>query len=203
MAIPGTTQVDPYRNESKQTFQARLVKEGRWQAFVARRNEIRMEPGMTKDRARELAVAEFPPLRTSSISEGGEDGQGDTSYGKEDFAEGATDAGAPEENYTVCVKWIAANLDNRDAKPSDAPAPWAWNLLIDARADAKFRTTTFWGNIHAKVAGGRGDEEEEEARKAHDGNILDTIAKLTAISKELQPQGHAVPAFGPEGAESR
>ena len=142
--------------ESRGHMENRLQREGRWEAFEARRRELKAD-GMTGSEAYQQAVTEFaePLSRTDGAPELVPKG---TFKGKR----------APGRK---AVEWVAEHVGIADVEPQDAPSGEAWSLLAWASSDAS-NTADFWKVVYPKILPTKSQIDAEDTMRGDDGRDL-------------------------------
>jgi hypothetical protein len=145
--------------ESKNELMDRLRREGRWEAFVKRREELKAE-GVPAKEAWWQAATEFPPPNGNGSS--GSNG----SAPKPDLS---ALKGKPAVTIAEAVAWASENLDCDSITPADAPSAGAWSMLQWARSSMAARGE-FYRNFVVKFLAApqeakRAAEAEREERK--------------------------------------
>ena len=134
--------------ESKAELTDRLRREGRWEAFKKRREELRAN-GTPAKQAWYQAAAEFPPPVAQPAA----------------TAVPAVDLralkGKPAVSIVQAAAWAFEQLDCDWVKPADAPSPGAWGRLEWARSSMMARSE-FYRTFVAKLV----LPPQEEAREA-------------------------------------
>ncbi len=154
--------------ESKAELTDRLRREGRWDAFKQRREELKAG-GTPAKQAWYEAAAEFPPPVQSAT---GEARTVDLEALK----------GKPAVSVVQVATWAFEQLDCDWILPADAPSPGAWSLREWARSSMAARTE-FYRLFVAKVLlppqeDARQAEKEREKRRMADGATQDAIERL-------------------------
>ena len=84
------------------------------------------------------------------------------------------------------VRWVADNLSNMQAKPSSAPSPTAWNMLVFARTNPT-QTAKFWSDLYKPIMLPAKKDLENTSRDLEDEErllgIIDQVRKMA--EKEL------------------
>jgi hypothetical protein len=128
------------RGESKGELTTRLRQEGRWDAFVKRREQLKAEGARAKD-AWEQAAAEFPPVDVpvgAAVVVVVDPVELEALRGKEPV--GMLEAVRWVFNF-ACVPWV---------KPGDAPSAGAWGLLQWAKRNPA-SLTEFYRTFAARL----------------------------------------------------
>ena len=134
--------------ESKAELTDRLRREGCWEAFKKRREELKAG-GMAASDAWDVASAEFPSLDTKPV--GGAVPTVDLQALK----------GKPPASIVQAAAWAFEQLDCDWITPADAPSAGAWSLLEWARSSMAARTE-FYRMFAARIV----LPPQEEARQA-------------------------------------
>jgi len=116
--------------ESKAELTDRLRREGRWDAFVRRREVLKTE-GVEAGEAWTMAAAEFPPATTPDAV------QSKLSLTREALE---TLRGKPRVYFMEAIEWVCDHLDADWVQPSDDPDLQSWRLRAWARYSAATRT---------------------------------------------------------------
>ena len=141
--------------ESKAELTDRLRREGRWDAFKKRREELKAGGTAAAD-AWGVATAEFPPADAKR------------SNGKASVVELRALKGKQAVSVVEAATWAFEYLDADWIKPADAPSAGAWSLREWARSSMAARTE-FYKMFATKLVmapqeKGRENTAEAEAR---------------------------------------
>jgi len=155
--------------ESKAELTDRLRREGRFDAFKKRREELKAG-GMPASDAWDAAAEEFPSP----------DAKPDT--GTVPKADLRALKGKPAVSVVQAAAWAFEQLDCDWITPADAPSPGAWSLREWARSSMAARTE-FYRLFVAKVLlppqeDARQAEKEREKRRMANGSTQDAIERL-------------------------
>ena len=134
--------------ESKAELTDRLRREGRWNDFVRRREQLKAE-GMDASEAWGVAAEEFPPPDAQRPN------------GKAPAADLRALKGKPPVPVVEAATWAFEYLDADWIKPADAPSAGAWSL----RDWARTRRTEFYKLFAARIVmppQEKAQEEDEE-----------------------------------------
>lgn len=201
--------VPPERwRESRNATKARLIREGRWEAYKARREELRKT--MPMHEAHQQAALEFPPLpegmvanpaaptnppsatstptrspsatTTASTSDGFE-----ADYTDEDLKQ---DSKPEQKRERVTerdiIRWVSENIRNEGKTIHDAPNGAAYALYFACRRDPDMERS-FWTQMWTKLLPSQA--EMDEARKYEDPathvlSAIEAIALYNSISEQ-------------------
>ncbi len=121
--------------ESRGQMEARLRREGRWDAFGARLKELKAE-GMTGTEAKAQAIEEFsePLPRTDD----------DAGRVPAEVFQGKVSTAQAE------VLWVKDHIGVTGVLPEDAPSSGAWGLYHRVMSEPA-NQTTFWTKIYPKI----------------------------------------------------
>ena len=184
--------------ESRSGRKARLIKERRWDGFIARRKEIADEQGISGAEADTLAYQEFLP---GSAGAGG-DGGGDTAPGDDGVSDGGP--GDPEaagvvvdaagdlrkggeghggtSNILVDVEWVYHHIGVSYVSRETAPSAVAWALLEYVN-DSTVNQSFFYSQYHAKLLPSRQDLERDQQRNRASRDVERLLDQLIAESE--------------------
>lgn len=156
--------------ESRGQMEVRLKREGRWDAFEARRKALRAE-GLTGSDLYEQVISEFDEPLPRIHDE--------TELPAQEVFEGKT-ATEREE-----VRWVGGALGVLDVEPEQAPSAGAWGLYRWV-ATAPENQTYFWSKLYL----GRRDAPSK-ARTKPDEPIEDenADAELDALLNSFSTNG--------------
>ncbi len=182
--------------ESKIVATERLRREGRWEEASAYRDQVRKElraQGKPREEAAEAAweamLEKYPPLPVEQTAVSQEviappleptaSAQPDEETGLDVLAArtGAKDPDLPRD-----VLWVYEQLENRKARPEDAPSLGAWSLLKWAR---NYRNR-FFEQLLPKALAVKEEQQQEQGPAAQDSNGLpNPLARqrVTSIAK--------------------
>ena len=174
---------------SKAALKKQLTEEGRWEAFVARREELKNQ-GLEPKAAWEQATHEF--------EQGAEQKQADTNKSGDSADNGGNAAtggldgkvfNAAGASPRKVVEWVFDNLLLDDLKPDDAPSPGAWALLQDLKKYPDLRKE-FYRSIWSKLLPTKTELDAAE-RFSDDGREqIKLIERVRAASKNaVLPSG--------------
>ena len=161
--------------ESKAELTDRLRREGRWEAFVKRREELKVE-GVPAKEAWWQAATEYPP----------QNGHGpDGPPPKMDLS---ALKGKPSVSVVPAATWAFEYLDADWVTPADAPSLGAWSLRDWARSNIATRTE-FYRLFAAKLVlplqekARQAEEERQEKRQKASARWNDPIDQLLGDRK--------------------
>jgi hypothetical protein len=123
--------------ESKAELTDRLRREGRFEAFKARREELKRQ-GTPAGEAWPIAAEEFAPLEDRKTSDDGGSASGNLSDADTAALLNKVPAPLPQ-----VIGWVFNALDLHGLRPIDAPSTGAWSLLTWARSNARNRTVFY------------------------------------------------------------
>ena len=179
--------------ESKIDLTDRLRREGRWAEASKFKDTARADfraKGMKRDEAAEAAwaamAAAYPPLPAPEPvpepepAPPGESAAVDDSGGMEVLPAWIDDAAPPD--LTRDIKWVYQHLENKGARPEQAPSAGAWSLLVWAR---KYQSR-FFEQLLPKALAAKPAEDEQKVRreKRRIEEIEAMLEKLEEDSKE-------------------
>lgn len=124
--------------ESKGALADRLRREGRWDAFVRRREVLKTE-GVEAGEAWTIAAAEFPPATPADAA------QPNLSVSREELEALRS---KPRVGFAQAIEWTLDHLDCEWVESSDAPDATSWSLLRWARSSPSARS-----EFHRSYAG--------------------------------------------------
>ena len=189
-------------NESKIDVTDRLRREGRWAEASKFKDAVVKElraQGMKKIEAVEEAwrrmAEQFPSLKPDSDPRPGPgvDGGHPTGPQGEPPGDGGDDEGvlldpAEERESPDLVRdtlWAYENLENRQAKPDQAPGPGAWSLLRWAR---EYRSR-FFEVFLPKALAAKGRKEDDERKIPEEERSIEAIREvLQTLLKDADRQ---------------
>ena len=159
--------------ESKAELTDRLRREGRFDAFKKRREELKAG-GMPASDAWDVAAEEFPSLEAKPDP------------GTVPKADLQAIKGKPPVSIVQAAAWAFEQFDCDWITPADAPSPGAWSLREWARSSIAARTE-FYRLFVAKVLlppqeEARQAEKEREKRRMANGSTQDAIERLLGRS---------------------
>ena len=156
--------------ESRGQMEARLKREGRWDAFEARRKALRAE-GMTGSEVYEQVISEFAEPLPRIHDE--------TDLPPPEVFEGKT-ATEREE-----VTWVAGALAVTDPRPEQAPSAAAWGLYQWV-ATAPENQDVFWNKLYLgrRDAPPKARLEPEELEEPEGDSDAELDALLASFSTE-------------------
>lgn len=158
--------------ESKAELMDRLRREGRWEAFVRRREELKAS-GTSAGDAWRMAAAEFPPPAAPASAD------------PDGTAEPPPDlsclCGKSGVSMLEAVQWVFDHLDAPWVQPVDAPSAGAWSLRDWARRHPGNRAE-FYTTFVPKMLPTR---QQLEKQAEPDGDDYDEEAGLALIEKLL------------------
>lgn len=163
--------------ESKAQLTDRLRREGRWDAFVRRREALK-DQGTPAAEAWKIAAAEFgEPVKPASPE---------------------TDACSSTPDLTVlrgktapileAVRWTFEHLDATWVTPADAPSAGAWSLRESARINPGTRAE-FYRTFVPRMLPTRQQIDREEEMQANDEPVLEMIAACRKAAEEVRIAG--------------
>ena len=153
--------------ESKSELTDRLRREGRFDEFKKRREQLKAAGNEAKD-AWIIAAAEFPPPTVNG------------SNGSAPKVDLRVLKGKPAVNIADAAAWVFENLDCDWIAPADAPSAGAWSLLQWARSSMMARSE-FYRNFASRVVSRpqeiqrKADDERQEKRRMADAAFHATI----------------------------
>lgn len=170
--------------ESRGQMEARLRREGRWDAFRARRKELKAG-GMTGSEADAQAIEEFsqPLPRTD----------GDADRVPAEVFQGKS---MPTQEI---IGWVVDNIAISNVKPEDAPSPGAWAMLRWVQR-TEANESVFWRLIFPKLSGPSKTDERDGSSGAKE--IVDNTAELDALIGECLGENDEDECLGENQAES-
>jgi hypothetical protein len=133
--------------ESKAELTDRLRREGRFEAFKKRREELKAS-GVPAPEAWYLAATEFPPPVTQPAA-------------KASAADLRALKGKPAVSVVQAAAWAFEHLDADWVTPADAPSAGAWSMREWAKSNMAARTE-FYRTFVARIV----QPPQEEARQA-------------------------------------
>ncbi len=145
--------------ESKAELTDRLRREGRWEAFKKRREELKIG-GMAASDAWDVVAVEFPPPVAPTLAKGAPPVDLRALKGK------------PAVSVVQAAAWAFEHLDDDWITPADAPSSGAWSMREWARSSMVARSE-FYRTFVAKLvmppqeAARQGQDE----RDAHDRDL--------------------------------
>ena len=145
--------------ESKAELTDRLRREGRFEAFKKRREELKAG-GMAASDAWDVAAGEFlPPVAQSAT-------------GEARTVDLRALKGKPAVSVVQAAAWASEQLDCDWIKPADAPSPGAWGMLEWARSSMTARSE-FYRTFVAKLVMPPQEEarKKKETAEAHDREL--------------------------------
>lgn len=201
--------------ESKRSVRVRLERDGRWKAFLFRRESLQRKyagsggaiTDTVKGKAHREAVLEFPPLKPDSQipsdpspsgaprvdASGGIDGAGADSQEPPSGVRALMQK-VPTKNDREVINWVKENLINPDIVPEDAPSPFAWALLTWAKDNNGYNLTEFIRTIWRQTLPTAKMMEEraklKDAREAND-ELLDRFEKSILKEREQKARKEA------------
>lgn len=192
--------------EGRKALKQRLVSEGRWNAYVIRREALRKEHPL--DVANDMAAAEFAPLPAgmtpSELPAAADLSSNDALNAAARVQRGNLPAAAkidPESETTAAdfagkpaegsqrdnLIWVSNNYTRTDVTPKDAPTGAAWNLLCAIRANPRM-VEIFWGQMYIKTMPTQ-KELDDSSRFSDKGsvlaNLMDSYEELLAVGQQL------------------
>lgn len=161
--------------ESKAELTDRLRREGRWEAFKKRREELKAAGTPAKQSWYEAAV-EFPPPDAQPVVKATPEVDLQALQGK------------PAVSVVQAAAWAFEHLDADWIKPADAPSPGAWSLREWARSSMTARSE-FYRTFVAKIVlppqeEARQAEAERQKRPKANATTADLIDRLLGGRKE-------------------
>jgi hypothetical protein len=166
--------------QSKSTMKRRAHELGCWEAFVARREQLKRH--VSTDRAWELAATDvIEHHEKRRIAESGNLPFEDLKTPSDLLVPRAAFKATRGESREV-VEWVAQNIAVADATPRDCPCPEAWALLLWVRdADVPENQQRFWTIIFPKLmptrsALGDGGGFDDDGRRLD--RLLDEVDKV-------------------------
>lgn len=134
--------------ESKSELMDRLRREGQWEAFKKRREELKAG-GMEAKPAWVEAAAEFPSPSQVSIEVA-------------PLVDLSPLRGKPAVPIVDVIKWVMANLDVVGVMPAEAPSAGAWSMLYWARSSLSARGE-FYRSFVVKLLPKGADQESPKS----------------------------------------
>jgi len=171
--------------ESKAELTDRLRREGRWEDFKKRREELKAGAVPAKE-AWYRAAAEFPAPAAPASAE------------KAPKADLQPLKGKPDVPVAVAAVWIAEHLDADWVTPADAPSLGAWSMLEWARSSMAMRTEfyrTFLAKIVMPPQEAARHAEAERRRRSRESSRK-TEAMFEGLLRTYRPKGET-PQQGP------
>ncbi len=162
--------------ESKSELTDRLRREGRWEAFTKRRDEIKAS-GTPAKQAWFEAATEFPAPAAQATAE------------KAPKADLRMLQGKPALPIAVAAVWVAEHLDADWITPPDAPSLGAWSIREWARSSPAARTE-FYRTFIAKIvmppqeAARQAEEERRRKNSMAHARVQADIERLLAHSEK-------------------
>ncbi len=163
----------------KSVHKARLVKEGRWEQFRLRREEIR-DSGIDSKDLFVTTLEEFPPIENGIVISEQQIATDDGRVSKDLFA-GKTCS------TQLSVNWVAKHIAVNDACAIDAPSAEAWGMLRWAQS-SNHNEREFWTSIYPKLLPTR-TQIDAEARFSDDGRTIITIIDRVRKAALLEQAG--------------
>ena len=168
------------RTENRRERTERLKKEGRWDAYLDRLEELKGS-GISDAKAGKQAKAEFAPKLDFAPRAKAENPDG---LYKSDFA------GRPEVSARDVVMWIFDNILILDVAAEDAPSAGAWAYLMEIRTSPIIRSE-FYRTVYPKLLPSKA-QIDNEARYTDDGHkVLGLIERVRKASEESILQARA------------
>lgn len=164
--------------ESKAELMDRLRREGRWDAFVRRREELKAT-GTDAASAWEIATAEIGPVAPAA----------ETATAESDGPALAALARKPLISMSALLAWVFENLDTA-VGPADAPSAGAWSMRQSVRTNAATRNQ-FYATFGPKMlAQSQADDEKKKVialdREQGEALIAKTVEWINGIG--IQPE---------------
>jgi hypothetical protein len=137
-------------NETRQQLKARLQQEGKWQDFLALREQLKAS-GLPPDQAREEALrqVESRPPKPPELANPGDPPTVGAPVQSPAVEELGPDFSLNVPNYEA-AQWVASQIANTQVRAQDAPSGLAWGLLQWVRFNPA-NQTTFWSSIWPRM----------------------------------------------------
>ena len=145
--------------ESKAELTDRLRREGRWDEFKARREQLKTE-GVPAKHAWFQAAVEFAPENESADDE---------LVSRPDLA---VLKNKPPVSVLEAAQWVFEHLDTDWIEPADAPSAGAWSLLQWARSSMTARSQ-FYKQFAQKLV--MPAQETECKAESHESDLMERL----------------------------
>ena len=158
--------------ESKADLTDRLRREGRWDAFMRRREQLKAE-GVAAGEAWTEAAAEFPPGNASNAVEP-----------KQALTREEVEAlrRKPRVSFAESVEWVCDYMDAEWVQPSEAPDLRTWNLRAWARSSPAARAE-FHRAYASRILQAQLEQTLcKQAAAMHDQRIIEGIEAMCSRS---------------------
>lgn len=176
--------------ESRRALKERLIREGRWDAFVARREALKyegLEPKAAWEQTRYDFEQVFEQTRTDvDKSADSADGGGDVPAVSLDCKVRNAAGASPRK----VVEWVFDNLLVDGLKPDDAPSPGAWALLQDLKKYPDLRKE-FYRSIWSKLLPTKTELDAAEKFSDDGREQIKLIERVRQASKDTVQQSGA------------
>lgn len=179
--------------ESKLIMWRRLKKEGRWEEASAFRDEVIRElhkAGIHGYRAKDIAWDEmrrvFPPLKAKEQEGVAEEAAAEDPVEAELSDEEADAMEEMLENLAPTdlvgdIRWVYGQIENKRARPEQAPSAGAWGLLLWAR---KYQNRFFEQLLPKALAKGPEGEAEDLRQERHRVEEIEEMIRKFGPKKE-------------------
>jgi hypothetical protein len=173
--------------ESRRALKERLIREGRWDAFVARREDLKCQ-GLEPKAAWEQTIHEFEQVseqKQTGVAKSADstDGSGDVSAVVLDCKVRNAGGASPRK----VVEWVFDNLLVDSLKPDDAPSPGAWALLQDLKQYPDLRKE-FYRSIWSKLLPTKTELDAAEKFSDDGREQIKLIERVRQASKDTVQQ---------------
>jgi len=195
-----------HHKESRGELRTRLTADGRWRAFIARRDQFVSE-GHPKSDAHALAAQEFGPEPGPEDGAAAVAGPGEPSEVLDSPHPRVLDfyvareifEGKPTSRLREDILWVYNTLCISDVKPEDAPSSGAWALLVTTR---QLQTTraAFYKDLVSKLLPSKQLLDAEDRVIDESRNLRETIERLLGIRDAVLRSGTEGDAGEPEVA---
>jgi hypothetical protein len=168
--------------ESKAELTDRLRREGRFDAFKARREAMKGQ-GMAPKDAWRAAAEEFPPQGLARV---------EAFPGAEDLPAGVLEVlkAKGDCNIAKAIRWVFDAIGDPSIKPTDAPSTGAWSLLAWARSSAATRGqfyAMYLPKLLAKADRGQGADNVQFDGKGPTTELLERIMAARRERESASP----------------
>lgn len=204
--------------ESRNEIKTRLMREGRWEAYKARREELRKE--MPMHLAHQQAALEFPPLPEGMVATTATPPTPESAASTpkappppDDSFEAdvtpdqrpAKDPKAPRITEREIIRWVGENVRTEGLTINDAPCGAAYALYHACRRDTDMERS-YWTNMWTKLLPSQRELDEQskfDDQGTHVLNALDAVAQYNAMLAShsatlAPPPPHAPPHAQPQ-----
>ena len=182
--------------DEKTAYKYALQSEGRWDAFVAFREQL-VEGGMARAEAWKEAVQEFQPAErapsdggqetaraAAGVKGGGSSGENQGSLPRPQVGLGGLPQAVLEDfegksrsTLRKDIEWVYQHFAMTGLEPEDAPSPGAWGLLVWVR-ESKSNRSEFFKSLVAKLIPSRQAFDRDERELDESRDLLGTIGRL-------------------------